>query len=193
MTKLKIDNSSYKVGVNEIEGLADAMRNALAPVSEFLKGKVYWDDCTVEPTEYKSRDGFIPYTDNCGGFEISLVIPKCESCEFDFLEFGECDECGKETDSDGHLMQCGYEGQECASDNEGHLDAHLRVWLKFEGLSDDGTMEFYLTCHGGNGDAPYFRTKYSVDIFETEFTAKSIAGVSRQAKIAVAKLLKKIG
>lgn len=186
-----------KVGLNEVEGLTEVLTQALAPIETKLRESIYWHDKTtmIEPVEYKSRDGFIPHSHNCGGLAIDLVLPKCEEYEFGFLEFGECDECGTEAlglDRYGAPKQCGYNGDECASESNGHLDAHLRIWLKFEGIDADGLMEFYLVMSGGNGDAPYFREKYQPVLFETSFTAKSLAGVKRQASIAVKKLLNKL-
>jgi hypothetical protein len=182
--KLNIKQNVYKVGINEIEGLTDAMTKALIPIQNLVKERVYWNDAEICQTEYIGRDGFIPYSHNHGGVEISLVIPKCESYEFDFLEFGECDECDGE-------KQCGYKKQECGSESEGHLDAKLRIWLKFEGI-DNNEMHFYLYLGGGNGDAPYFRTKHEKTIFETEFTAKTISSFKLEAKKQVEKLLKRI-
>lgn len=175
--------SFEKTGIKEIQGLEAVMRKVMTPVLTEIKDRIYWnDDLALEDTEYKSRDGFIPYSHNCGGIEISLIIPKCESYEFDFLEYGECDECNGET-------QCGYNGQECAAESEGHLDAKLRVWFKFEGL-ENGEMSFYLYLGGGNGDAPYFRTKHEATIFETQFTAKTLKQVETKGTAAVKKLLK---
>jgi hypothetical protein len=182
--KLKInDSNSYKIGVDEIEGLHEILVSLLKPIQDHIKESVYWSDVEIESTEYKSRDGFIPYRENCGGVQIMQVIPKCEEYKFSFLDFGQCDECGD--------SQCGYNGQECASESEGHLDAKLRIWLKFEGLQD-GTMHFYLYCGGGNGDAPYFRTKYEHDVFEAEFTAKTLAELRKIGKLKVKELLNKL-
>jgi hypothetical protein len=191
-TKLIIDNRSYKIGLDEVGGLKTAMSEVMSSVQEHIKQNIYWNDVELIDAEYKSRDGFIANTSNCGGLYISVVIPKCESYEFDYLSFGECDECINSTELDKHgsPKQCGFDGQECASESEGHLDAHLKVWLKFEGIDEDGLMSFYLVLSGGNGDAPYFREKYQPTLFETEFTAKSIAGFKRQAAIAIKKLLK---
>jgi hypothetical protein len=184
-----IETHHWKTGVDEIAGLAEALEDVLRPVQEALAEKAYWDNCTMEETEYKSRDGFIPYKHNCGGREITLVVPSCEQYAFGFLSFGECDECGKESDAAGNPLQCGFGGQECGYEAEGHLDAKLRVWLKFEGL-ENGVMQFWLYMGGGNGDAPYFRTGHEATVFEQAFTAKSLAGVRRQGAAAVRKLLK---
>lgn len=177
--------SSYKVGVNEVVGLLDAMKEAMSPVQAWLKDLTYWTDCELTESEYKSRDGFHAYSHNCGGIELSEIIPECESYQFDFLDFGECSEC--KVDS-----QCGHNGMECASAGEGHLDAKIRVWLKFEGIKDD-SMTFYLYLGGGNGDAPYFRTKYEATVFETTFTARSIAEFKMRAKHAIREMLLKVG
>jgi hypothetical protein len=174
--------------MHEIGHLAATLRELMVPVQEHLKEHVYWNDCAIEDTEYKSRDGFIPYAHNCGGIEVSLVIPKCEEYSFPYLEFGECDECKPDDKGNGY---CGYGGQECTFEGDGHLDAKLRVWLKFEGL-EGGVMKFWLYAGGGNGDAPYFRTKYEHDIFKLDFEAKTIAGVRREGAKAIAKLLKKL-
>lgn len=184
---LKIRHDSYKIGVDEIEGLKDAMKQAIAPVLAEIKDRIYWDDCLDSKfTEYKSRDGFIPYNHNCGGIEITLIVPNCEVSSFKYLEYVECDDCEA---GDGN--QCGYKGMECGAEGDGHLDSKLRVWLKFEGLTD-GEMHFYLYCGGGNGDAPYFRTKYENTYFAAEFSAKSLAGFKLAAKRHVTKLLKEL-
>lgn len=180
MSNLKIKQGVYKVGINEVEGLKEAMTAAMRPAQEFLKELIYWNDCKIEETEYLSRDGFLAYAENCGGVQIMVVIPKCEEYEFDFLEFGECDD-----------SECDHE-VECMTEAEGHLNAKLRIWLKFEGIKDD-EMHFYLYAGGGNGDAPYFRVKYEATVFESEFTAKSIAEFRLAAKREIVNLLKKIG
>jgi hypothetical protein len=184
--KLVIDRSSYKVGVNEIEGLLPAMRTAMEPVRAALKDRVYWNDCDTRESEYKSRDGFMPHSHNCGGAEIHVIIPKCEESSFPFLEFGECDdeECS-------HRDEAG--SGECPAECDGHLDASLRVWLKFEGLDDEGTMRFWLYMGGGNGDAPYFRTQHEATVFEEAFEAKTISQFSQKAKRCVARLLAAMG
>ena len=185
---LKIRHESYKIGIDEIEGLNASMISVLKPLLDEIKKRIYWDESLkIEATEYKSRDGFIPYSHNCGGVEISLIVPNCEVSSFKCLEHVECDLCA-ECDPD---TQCGYEGQECGAEGDGHLDSKLRVWLKFEGL-EDGVMQFYLYCGGGNGDAPYFRVKHEDTFFAEEFTAKSIAGLKLAAKRHIKKLLEEL-
>ena len=173
---IKIEmRGSYKLGMDEVVGLKEAIIKAFKPVQDALKDKVYWNECVMEDVEYRSRDGFIAYKHNCGGIEIDLVIPFCERYEFDhILEFGECDDCVNDE-------QCGYKGMECAAENDGLLDARFRIWFKFEGINDQGEMKFYLTAHGGNGDAPYFRPAHLDDVFEASFTTKTVAGVQRAA------------
>lgn len=176
-----IDNGNYKTCVDNVEGLMPAMHAAIEPVREWLKSRCYWTDVDVTETEYKSRDGFIPYRDNCGGVQLLEIIPECEQYDFQFLEFGEHDaDC------------CDPQSGDCSVSNEGHLDAKFRVWLKFEGVNDDGELEFYLYAGGGNGDAPYFRTKYEATIFEESFTARSIPEFKRRASGAVNRLLKAV-
>lgn len=184
---LVIDRSGYKVGVNEIQGLRDAIHAALKPVQEYVKDKAYWHDTIdIDDTEYKSRDGFIPYTHNCGGAEISLIVPKGEEYDWSFLEFGEYTPCEDGQSDEDYDLDCQAEG-------DGHLDAKFRVWLKLEGYdSDTGEMSFYLYCGGGNGDAPYFRTKAEATLFESEFKAKTLAQFSTRAAKAVKALLKAI-
>jgi hypothetical protein len=175
-------HESYKIGVDEIEGLKAAMIEVMKPVQASIKRRTYWSDVELEEAEYKSRDGFIPHSHNCGGIQLDEVIPKCEESNFDFLEFGECDD-----------EECNHE-QECGYESEGHLDAKLRIWLKFEGYDEEtGELSFWLYCGGGNGDAPYFRTQYETDIFEASFTCKSVAGLKRAAAKHVNALLKVIG
>jgi hypothetical protein len=184
MLKITKQYSFGKIGVNEIEGLKDAMHGAMTPVLDLIKSKIYWnDDLELDDSEYKSRDGFIPYRSNCGGVELTLIIPKCEEYEFGFLEFGQCD-------PEYCTCHTGNNDQGCELDIDGHNDAKLRVWLKFEGIDDSGVMSFYLVLSGGNGDAPYFRESSSSTYFETEFTCKSIKSFKTKAKTAIAKLLK---
>jgi hypothetical protein len=175
MGKIKVNmENSYKLGMNEVEGLKNAMTKVFKPIEDILKSKMYWNESgLIYDVEYKSRDGFIAHSHNCGGLMIRQVIPKCEEYEFSYLEFGECDECSGE-------KQCGYEGMECGSMNDGLLDASLRIWFKFEGYNKEtGELEFYLCAGGGNGDAPYFRTQYEQDLFEASFACKSIEGLKR--------------
>lgn len=193
--RIKKEYPFSKVGVNEVQGLKKALHEVMEPIREKLNEHIYWDDKKLIDSEYTSRDGFIPHAHNCGGVELILVIPKCEEYDFGFLEFGECDECGKEDlglDRYGSPKQCGYNGDECAAEADGHLNAKLRIWLKFEGI-EDGKMNFWLYLGGGNGDAPYFRTKYEADVFEKSFQAKNIIDFKKQAKKAVNQLIKKVG
>ena len=59
---------------------------------------------------------------------ISLVIPKCEEYEFDFLNFGDY-----ETDGLEGLTEDEIESRRSCEESEGHLDAALHIWFKFEG------------------------------------------------------------
>ncbi len=181
--KLKIrPGSSYKIGVDEIEGLSATLAQVMRPIQEAIKAKVYWNDCDLEDAEYKSRDGFIASSENLGGPQLHLVIPKCEEYEFSFLEFGECDG-----------VDCDHE-QECMAECDGHFDASLRVWLKLESLDEEtGEMSFWLYMGGGNGDAPYFRHKHETTLFEAEFTAKTLAGIKLAARKPINDLLKVLG
>lgn len=184
--KIKKEYAFSEVGVQEVEGLLPKMNQIIAPIQAAIREHTYWTDAEFTPSEYKSRDGFIPYSHNCGGLDCTIVIPKCEEYEFSHLvDFGECEDCTAE-------KYCGYEGLECSGDSEGHFDAKFRVWLKFEGIDEDGEMQFYLYAGGGNGDAPYFRTAHEVTIFEASFSAKTIAGIQKAAKSHVQKLVAKI-
>lgn len=83
--KLKVtkEYNFSKVGMNEVEGLADAMKQAMVPVQEFVKDRTYWLD-TVELTEaeYKSRDGY------SGCFETKDVtdLSKLDALQIDNLK-----------------------------------------------------------------------------------------------------------
>lgn len=184
----KTNNELYTMndGMEEIKGLKQAIEKALAPIKDSLQGRVYWDTLKYSEREYKSRDGFIPYSHNKGGLELTIGVPKTEEHNFEFLEFGTCDGCLQ----DGPEC-CADHGGECLYDMDGQLDAFLRVALKFEGLHDGG-LKFYIFVEGGNNDAPYFRSKYLPTLFEAEFTAKSVLGVPVSAKKHVNKILKLI-
>lgn len=157
---------SYKIGVDEIEGLKEAMQSVMIPVRDALRAKAYWNESLdFGALEYKSRDGFIPYSHNFGGVEIGLIVPQCEEHDWGFLEFGELTE--------------EYTRDEDPYENEGELDAYLRIILKFEGFDDSGNMQFYLNVSGGNNDAPYFRVSNLPDLFEAEFTCRTVKGLKR--------------
>ena len=91
----------------------------LKPVQDKIQAEVYWDKVEIDASEYKGRDGFIPFSSNCGGIQITEVLPKCEADSFKYVDFGDCYE------PDGDM-----ENHEC---NE-HCHAKVRVWLKFEGI-----------------------------------------------------------
>lgn len=178
---------SYKIGMNEIVGLEAAMRDVFQPVADFLNEQESWsgdDWFKIETAEYKSRDGFIADSHNYGGLQIHTVIPKCGEYDFAWLDFGEYSER-----EDG-MTDEEYDSQRESEESEGHLDAGLRIWFKFEGIADDGALEFYLVCAGGNGDAPYFRPKYEQTYFEASFSCKSVAGLKRAALKHIKALLK---
>jgi hypothetical protein len=176
-----------KVGIREIKGLESVLRELAAPLLAEIKQGVYWDEnLSFEVNEYTSRDGFIPYSDNCGGLELSVIIPSCESYNFGYLEFGECDPefC------DCHTPEHANGSGECSLDIDGHKDAKLRVWLKFEGIDSDGTLNFWFYLGGGNGDAPYFRTRSEATVFEESFSVKSLAGLKRKGQSVIKRMIK---
>mgnify|MGYP001613225003 CR=1 FL=1 len=177
---LKKEFGFGKVGIDEVVGLKDILKDLIIPVVDRLKQDVYWDDLILYESEYKVRDGFIPYSHNCGGVEIGLMIPECESYEFPYLEFGECEneECNTETH------------EYCSCDDENHLSAHLRIWFKFEGINEVGDMEFYLVMSGGNNDAPYFRENYQPILFEKSFNASTLKQVRSKGIKAIKELIK---
>lgn len=174
-----IEGRHLTVGIDEVVGLKDEMRSVFKKITNELNGRIYWGTL-VHESEYKRRDGFIPHSHNNGGLEISEVIPKCEEHEFDFLEFGDYDCKGNSCPKD-----------ECNCNNDGELDSHLRIWFKFEGIDQETqALKFYLYMGGGNNDAPYYRSKYEPTIFEAEFEAKSVKGLSRAASSHVKSLIK---
>lgn len=175
----------YKYGLDEMPSLKSEMIRSLNPIKKILEDRIYWtDSINLKNVEYKGRDGFIPYKDNCGGIEIMQIIPMCELHKFNFIPRTECDYS---------FTGCQCENT-CVCDKEHECDEHcdhkLRIWFKFEGLDNKGNGQFWLYCGGGNGDAPYFRVKHEEDIFEHSFKAKNVADFKIKAKKAVSKLLK---
>lgn len=185
MIKIKKQYEFSKVGIDEVVGLKDAMLKLIKPIESAIQEKAYWlkDNSIIENSEYKSRDGFIAHSHNCGGLEINEIIPEFEQDKFPFLEYGEWDgthyDCEDPTDC------------ECMYAQDGEYDAKLRIWFKFEGYNPEtNELNFYLYLGGGNGDAPYFRTKYEQTVFETEFSCKSIKGLNKASAKHIKKLLK---
>jgi hypothetical protein len=180
--KLQINSkNSYKIGTHEVVGLEDAMQNIMSPIAEILRDKMYWNE-TLEfkAVEYKSRDGFIANQLNCGGIAIFEVIPEYEQYKFNFLEFGEATHDASLSDEENDSVRESELG-------DGHLDAALRIWFKFEGLSD-GLMHFAIFVQGGNGDAPYFRRLD--DIYEGEFSCKTLTDIQRASAKHVKAIMK---
>lgn len=184
-----IINKKYpfsKVGIDEIQGLKQAMKVLMKPIQDILKQNIYWHEVELTEAEYNSRDGFIPHSDNCGGIQIREHIPQCEQYEFDYLEFGQWD--GEHYCGDDKSNSCN-----CMYDDDGGYDAYLSIWFKFEGY-DTTTKElsFYLVMSGGNNDAPYFREQYLPTLFEASFTCKSVFELKRIATKHINKLIKVI-
>lgn len=173
------DKYCYKYGIDDMQPLKSAMLHALVPIQLHLQKNIYWSNVCIDYTEYKSRDGFIPHSSNCGGVEICEIIPRYELYDFTFIPVTECWEPNEKYEGD-------LENHEC----DEHCNHKLRVWFKFEGLDDKGNGMFWLYCGGGNGDAPYFRVEHEQDIFEHSFKAKNVADFKIKAKKAVSKLLK---
>jgi hypothetical protein len=131
-----IPNRNYsKIGMNEVTGLREVLIDAIAPVTELLESKMYWND-TVEwnDREYVSRDGFFAYSHNYGGIELREIIPESSQLEFEFLEFGEPD------------AEFDFKNGELVDDwnSEGHADALLLLGVSFEGIDDKGNLSFYV-------------------------------------------------
>lgn len=181
---LTVKKDSYKIGVEEIEGLEQAMRLIMAPVRKAVQEHVYWGDVELSVTEYKSRDGFIPYSHNLGGIQLCEIIPECESGSFKFLTFGEWD-------GEHYCDGTDKDNCDCSTGTDGEYDARLRIWLKLESVDvTTGKMSFYLVVCGGNGDAPYFRTHSEETYLETEFSCKGLKGLSKAASKHIQKVLK---
>jgi hypothetical protein len=183
---IQIDQgNSYKIGLDEVVGLKTAMLKLFKSIEKAIKQHVYWNEGSlIDEAEYKSRDGFIPHSHNCGGLQIWTVIPKCEEYNFGYLEFGEWD--GE------HYSDCTEPDTcDCGTDSDGEYDASLRIWFKFEGYDKETRdLNFWLYLGGGNNDAPYFRTAHETTIFEASFSCKSIKGLERAASKHVKALLK---
>ncbi len=184
-------NDSYKVGMDEIPGLKEALLEVMNPIKEALSEKIYWSsEIEINDQEYKSRDGFSAYPDNCGGLQICEVIPQCESYEFDFLNFGEYEA----SDIEGHENMTKEQLQEAIEEayqgDTDHLDAIFRCVMKFEGFDERGNMIFYFFLEGGNGDAPYFRQGRQSTIISGEFKAKTLKDIKKKSAKHINKVLK---
>lgn len=172
-----------KVGVNEVKGLREELIKVVEPIQDILRDKAYWDKYMIfEDSEYISRDGFIPHSDNHGGLEIGLHVPECEKYDFDFMGFGEWD-------GEHYCDKTDTENCECPFGSDGEYDAYMRIWLKFEGIQD-GFMHFYLVMSGGNDDVPYFKSIPT--LFEAEFKCKTLSQISKVSKVHINKLVKMI-
>lgn len=178
---------SYKVGIDEIQGLKAVCIDVMKPIQDVLNEQERWSGdgwFELSEAEYKSRDGFMAYSHNCGGITVSGIVPKCGESDFPFLEFGEYSE------REPGMTDDEYDSARDSEESEGHLDAYLRIWLKFEGYDrETGELSFYLVMDGGNNDAPYFRTKHLPTLFEASFTCKSVGGIKRAASKHVKALL----
>lgn len=185
--------NSYKVGMNEVIGLKEAMTAVMLPLQAALRDAQSWssnaDWFEMNEAEYKSRDGFIPHGHNLGGIQINQVIPECGQSDFHNLDYPEY----KPTSDDMTEEQQEIERQTEAG--EGYLDCHLRIWLKLEAvdLLSDGSyiMKFYLIASNCT-EAPYFRHKAARDLFECEFQTCSLEAFKRKATAAVKRCIKAV-
>ena len=178
--KLKIieNEHTYKIGMNEVEGLRDSILKAIEPMVEVLSDSMCFGDQSIEDAEYTRRDGFIPHSHNHGGIQMHVHLPKCQEYDFSWIEFDEYETNCEE----GNCGECDV----CC--DEGHFDAFVKFWFKFEGIDEDGNMQFYINLSGGAQDAPYFRTVPT--LAETEFTAKTLKQVETKGRQAVLKIIK---
>lgn len=180
----------YKVGVDEVVGLKTAMQKVMQPVADALGEIQSWGDrdwFKLEELEYKSRDGFSAHSHNHGGIEISSVIPECGQMDFPMLAWPEY------TPSDKGMSEDAQDEERETEAVEGYLDSHLRIILKFEGIDETtGHLTFYInacTCD----EAPYFRLKYSSDLFESEFTCASVKGLERASARHIKAMMRVLG
>ena len=186
-----VEGNSYKIGMDEVMGLENMLNQVVKPLQDILLKKVYWmNEVNFNKREYKSRDGFSAYSHNCGGIEFREVIPECEASSFNFLEFGEVDS----DDIDGYSSMSDEE-KEIARDKEvddsiGYFDSALLIGISFEGFNKKGQLQFYIYLSGGNGDAPYFRTKSLTDIFDASISAYTMVDAQKKLTLQINKILK---
>ena len=189
-SSIKINQgNSYKIGLHEVIGLKNAMTEVMQPLAEALNDAESWSGdgwFHLSEAEYKSRDGFIAHSHNCGGIMIEAIIPKCGEMDFSKLEFPEYSEreIGMTDDE--------YDRMRDSEDGEGYNDIHLRIWLKFEGFTRQGAMQFYLVADNDCNDAPYFRHRNSTTVFETSFNAMNFDTFKAKAKTALNNLKKAV-
>lgn len=187
MIKINKRYDFEKVGLNEVEGLKAVLKNLVRPLQKSLGHPIYWDEAvSFAENEYNSRDGFRAHSHNCGGYELKILLPSCERYSFPFVAFEECEdsECNcKLEDGDGS----------CPEEADGGLDSILRIWLKFEGINENGVMSFYFYMGGGNADVPYFRSGREATIFGESFQATDLKQVRKTGGRIVRKMLKVMG
>ena len=158
--------SSRKQYLDENDMLNLTVKKSLGPLQDYLKNRMYWNsECELTPVECRSRDGFIPYSDNCGGYELHAVIPYCEHGDDSVLD----EYC---FNAEGDLLD--------DFDCDGNYDKGLYIIFKYEGVNEKNEHVFYVNCSYGNGDAPYFRTKHLPTIFENEIKGKSISVIKNK-------------
>jgi hypothetical protein len=188
MNTLKIDQgNSYKIGLDEIVGLKDVLNEVIKPLVDHLNEQQSWtspDWFQVECAEYKSRDGFIPHSDNLGGLVVAAIIPECGQGDFPMCSFPEFEP------SSDNLTDEEIDAERESDGANGYLDSYLRIFLKLESIDPEtGEMKFYInacTCD----EAPYFRLKYSSDLFESEFTVTSFKQLRTVGAKHINKLIK---
>lgn len=190
-TQVKIaQGDSYKIGLDEVVGLKLVLTSLMKPLQAALNEQQSWgshDWFQITEAEYKSRDGFIPYNSNCGGLMIESVVPDWGQYDFQCLAWPEF------TPSSESLTEEEQDEERQSDSDGGQLDSYLRIFLKFEGFNEKtGAIQFYLnasTCD----EAPYFRLKYSKDLFESSFEAKTLVELHTKGKKHIAKLIKRLG
>jgi len=174
MSTAKYLFSSDKEYLDQNVILNALVKESIKPLQVHLKDFMYWSDVKFEDIECRSRDGFIPYSNNCGGYSFHSVIPYCEHGDDSVLD----DDCYV----DGELQD--------DFDCDGHYDKGLFIQFKYEGLDEKNNHVFYMNISYGNGDAPYFRNKYIPTIFEREIRDKTIFGIKKKLNTVVKAMIK---
>ena len=163
--------------IDTVKGLKATLETWLEKIS------TPWDNCVIEEFEYQSRDGFIAYDSNRGGFDLISV----ESVPFIFDSYRYCVQ-----DKIDKLMQDTINLYKEENPNTSDEDIELDI-MNYADCYDDiawrirvfyrgfNTIEIFV---GYDFDAPYFRG-IEHDTFETTITFERLPDLQWQLESVV--------
>jgi len=174
MSNTALKNESLNLpphAINEIDSLMYTVTKRVRAIINCAVGV----SPQIEAIECRTRDGFIPYSQNKGGYEIELPLHSCQVCDIDFYdEYNEYMEYLHDCLSDEEKLM----DDEAQSDRINAMDDEAMALIYFSiQLNDENTATIKFGVYFS--DAPYFRKETDKDtVNEEEIEFNSVTELS---------------